>query len=74
MKYQALNMFLSGDCYKKKLKKVSKGKKTMNRAQIKNFIMYYERLTKHMIKNFKKEANCVIQIDKKHKLKSIKLN
>ena len=58
----------------KKLKKVSKGKKTMNRAQIKNFIMYYERLTKHMIKNFKKEANCVIQIDKKHKLKSIKLN
>ncbi len=46
----------------------------MNRAQIKNFIMYYERLTKHMIKNFKKEANCVIQIDKKHKLKSIKLN
>ena len=31
----------------------SKGKKTMNDIEIKNFIMYYERLTKHMLKNLK---------------------
>ena len=57
----------------KKLRAASKGKKTMNDEQIKNFIMFYERLTKHMLKNFK-EANFIIDIDKKHKLKKIKIN
>ena len=46
----------------------------MNNYQIKNFIMYYERLTKHMLKIFDKKANFIIDIDKKHKLKSIKFN
>ena len=45
----------------------------MNDKQIKNFIMFYERLTKHMLKNFK-EANFIIDIDKKHRLKKIKIN
>ena len=36
----------------KKLRLFSKGKKIMGKDQIKNFIMYYERLTKHMLKNF----------------------
>ncbi len=54
----------------KKLKTKSKGKKIMNNAQIKNFIMYYERLTKHMMKNFKSDV--IINIDSNHKLKSIK--
>ena len=58
----------------KKLKAISKGKKTMSEIQIKNFIMFYERLTKHMLKNFGKIANVIIKIDKKHKLKSIKFN
>ena len=56
----------------KKLKFISKGKKIMNKNQIKNFIMFYERLTKHMIKNFNHKANIVIKIDNKHRLKSIK--
>ena len=34
----------------KKLRITSKGKKTMSDNQIKNFIMFYERLTKHMLK------------------------
>ena len=46
----------------------------MNKNQIKNFIMFYERLTKHMIKNFNHKANIVIKIDNKHRLKSIKYN
>ena len=44
----------------------------MSNIQIKNFVMFYERLTKHMLKNFKKKVEILIRIDKKHKLKSIK--
>ena len=58
----------------KKLKMRSKGKKIMTDEQIKNFIMYYERITKHMLKNFSSIAKVVIKIDDKHRLKSIKLN
>ncbi len=56
----------------KKLKVTSKGKKIMNNNQIKEFIMFYERLTKHMLKTLVKKAQCVIKIDDKHRLKSIK--
>ena len=58
----------------RKLSKNSDGDKIMNESQIKNFIMFYERLTKHMLKNFSKIAQIVITIDKKHKLNSIKTN
>ena len=46
----------------------------MNKKQIKNFIMFYERLTKHMLKNLSKKAKIIIKIDDKHRLKSIRLN
>jgi len=42
--------------------------------QIKHFIMYYERITKHMLKTLTHKADSVIEIDTKHKLKSIKFN
>jgi D-glycerate 3-kinase len=58
----------------KKLRITSKGNKTMTNRQIKNFIMYYERLTKHMLKTLPKKAIPIISIDKKHMLKSIKFN
>ena len=58
----------------KKLKAASKGKKIMNSEQIKQFIMYYERLTKHMLKNLSRQSDILIKIDEKHKLKSLKLN
>ena len=58
----------------KKLRMTSKGKKTMNDIQIKNFIMYYERITKHMLKNLKGRSDFIINIDKKHRLKSMKNN
>ncbi len=56
----------------KKLKATSTGKKTMNNNQVKNFIMFYERLTKHMLKNYRKMADVVVNIDEKHRLKSVK--
>ena len=58
----------------KKLRATSSGKKTMTNKQIRNFIMFYERLTKHMLKTYHKVAEIVINIDKDHRLKSIKIN
>ncbi len=58
----------------KKLRINSRGKKTMTDKQISNFIMFYERLTKHMLKVLPKTADTVINIDQKHRLKSIKFN
>ncbi len=57
-----------------KLRVTGSGKKTMNEEQIKNFIMFYERITRSMLKNFDKKADTVIKIDNKHRLKSIKFN
>ena len=45
----------------------------MSNKQIKKFIMFYERLTKHMLKTFNK-ADSVIKIDVKHRLTSLKFN
>ena len=57
-----------------KLRITSKGKKTMTDKEIKIFIMFYERLTKHMLKTLPRTADTVIGIDEKHRLKSIKFN
>ena len=59
---------------RKEIKDYWQGSKTMTDKQIKNFIMYYERLTKHMLKTLSKTASTVISIDDKHRLKSIKFN
>ena len=59
---------------RKKLILTTKGKKTMSDIQIKNFIMFYERLTRHMLKSLGKKANFLIKIDNDHRLKSIKFN
>ena len=58
----------------KKLRITGKGNKTMTDKQIGNFIMFYERLTKHMLNVLPKKADAVISMDSKHRLKSIKLN
>ena len=55
----------------KKLQVNSAGKKVMNKDQIKKFVMFYERLTKHMFNSMVK-VNAVIKIDTKHRLKTIK--
>ncbi len=57
-----------------KLRITGKGNKTMSDKQIQNFIMYYERITKHILKTLPKKAEVVINIDEQHRLKSIKFN
>jgi len=58
----------------KKLSKISKGKKIMTKKEIKNFIMFYERLTKYMLKHLSNKVKFLINVDTKHRLKSIKVN
>ncbi len=58
----------------KKLKLTSKGKKIMSKSQIREFIMYYERITKQMLKDLKFSADVIIKLDKKHRLSDIKFN
>ena len=43
----------------------------MSEKQIKRFVMFYERVTKNMTKNYKKNDSVII-IDKSHKIKSVK--
>ncbi len=57
----------------KKLQFRSKGKKIMKKKDIKKFIMFYERITKSMMKKLVKSANVVITLDNRHKLKSFKI-
>ena len=42
----------------------------MNNKQIKKFIMHFERVTKSMMKNIKKN-DIIINLDNQHKIKSI---
>ena len=58
----------------KKLKKTSKGKKIMNNKQVKKFIMFYERITRYMLKTLGSTSKVIINIDRKHCFKSIKFN
>ena len=46
----------------------------MSHLQIKKFIMFYERITKQMLKKLKIDANIVIKLDKKHRLNAIRFN
>jgi hypothetical protein len=46
----------------------------MNTNEIKKFIMFYERITKQMIKDLKYSADIVIKLDKKHRLNNMRFN
>ena len=58
----------------KKLKKKSKGKKIMSNKQVKKFIMHYERTTRDMFVDLKKNADVLIYLDKKHRLSNLQVN
>lgn len=58
----------------KKLKKNSGSKKVMSTNEVKKFIMFYERITRNMIKTLSSSAKILINIDEKHRLQSIKYN
>ena len=58
----------------KKLQLTSKGKKIMSPPQIREFIMYYERITMQMLKDLLHKANVVLFLDKQHRFNKIKFN
>ena len=58
----------------KKLQLTSKGKKIMSPQQIREFIMYYERITMQMLKDLLHKANVVLFLDKQHRFNKIKFN
>ena len=51
--------------------KKTKTKNFMNKNTTKNFILYYEKLTKWMIKNMPDKADMLIKVDKEQKIKKI---
>ena len=57
-----------------KLKLKAKGKKIMEKKLIGKFIMFYERLTKHMIKNNSRIFDLTIFLDKNHRSRKMKIN
>ena len=57
-----------------KMKLTSKSKKTMSKTQVKEFIMFYERLTRHMMKNHSKISDLTVFLDKSHRSKKMIIN
>jgi D-glycerate 3-kinase len=58
----------------KKLQLTSKGSKIMSSSQVREFIMYYERITMQMIKDLPNKAHVVLNLDKQHRFNKIKFN
>jgi len=58
----------------KKLQLTSSGKKIMSPIQVREFIMYYERITKQMLIDLTKQASVVLYLDEKHRFNKIKFN
>ena len=55
-----------------KLKLTSKSKKTMSKSKVREFIMFYERITKQMMRDFAKISDLTIFLDKSHRSKKMK--
>ena len=55
-----------------KLKLTSKSNRTMSKIQVKEFIMFYERITKNMMKDFPKISDLTVFLDKSHRSKKMK--
>ena len=55
-----------------KLKLTSKSKKTMSKSKVREFIMFYERITKQMMKDFYRISDLTIFLDKNHRSKKMK--
>ena len=55
-----------------KMKLTSKSKDTMSQTQVREFIMFYERITMHMMKNFSIISDLTVFLDKSHRSKKMK--
>ena len=58
----------------KKLRLTSKSKKIMSPLQVREFIMYYERITMQMIKDLPDKAHAVLYLDKQHRFNKVEFN
>ena len=58
----------------KKLQLTSKDRKTMSPLQVREFIMYYERITMQMLKDLSNKTHAVLFLDKQHRFNKIKFN
>ncbi len=56
-----------------KLKLTSKNKKIMSRSKVKEFIMFYERITRQMMKDYSKISDITVFLDKKHRSTNMRL-
>ena len=50
---------------------IYKTSKKMNKKEIKIFIQHYEKITKWMLKNYKKNSNIIVKVNKDQKINSI---
>ena len=57
-----------------KMKLTSKTKRIMSKTELKDFIMFYERITKQMMKDHSIFSDLTVFLDTKHRSKKIKLN
>jgi len=55
-----------------KLKLTSKNKEIMSKSKIREFIMFYERITKQMMKEYSQTSDLTIFLDKNHRSKKMK--
>ncbi len=55
-----------------KMKLTSKNKKTMSKSQIREFIMFYERITRDMMKSFSRISDLTVFLDGSHRSKKMK--
>ena len=46
----------------------------MSPLQVREFIMYYERITMQMLEDFSNKAYAVLYLDKQHRFNRIKFN
>ena len=45
---------------------------TMSKSKVREFIMFYERITKHMMRDFSNISDLTIFLDSKHRSKKMK--
>ena len=55
-----------------KMKLTLKNKKTMSKSQIREFIMFYERITRNMMRNFSRISDLTVFLDGSHRSKKMK--
>ena len=55
-----------------KMKLTSKNKKIMSKSQIREFIMFYERITRNMMRNFSRISDLTVFLDGSHRSKKMK--